>query len=442
MMLTKSRVYKLFLVLLVLTLVISACSFFGGGADPPTNNNNAEVNEEPDKDDDDDVYTFLIATLTELTGSVQVTSQSTGSSALAFIGQQLVLGDEVMTGVDSRTRVDYANGTFFRVGPNTQAQIVSVDTDVDEGFLANLKLTAGEIWVVLTGGELIVDTPSGVASVIGSYMSVSYDPVTGELTVTCLEGVCHVSNAAGGVIMYAGQIAVITSINSSILRGVMQDSDVQWWLDNNPEASIILADVTATVEAYSGIDPIGVGTVTPTPSPTPTALGALPPACYVGTWNVPASTIQNYMVVALTNAGYGNITPSVTGSGTVTISANGAASVAGGYTVHLSSGMGSIATPFSLSGSGSATAFVTSANGRLNIANVVRTLSSELDILGIIQPLTTTELWNLLHQMGFSTIVVLDQTQFNLTYTCSEQYMSIVFREGENIALTLVRVGP
>lgn len=228
MMLTKSRVYKLFLVLLVLTLVISACSFFGGGADPPNNNNNnAEANEEPD-DDKDDGDTSLIATLTELTGSVQVTSQSTGSSALAFIGQQLALGDEVMTGVDSRTRVDYANGTFFRIGPNTQAQIVSVDTEVDEGFLANLKLTAGEIWIVLTGGKLIVDTPSGVASVLGSYMSVRYDPVTGELTVTCLEGECHVTNAAGGVIMYAGQIAVITSINSSILRGVMQDSDVQW----------------------------------------------------------------------------------------------------------------------------------------------------------------------------------------------------------------------
>lgn len=440
MMLTKTRVYKFFLVLLVLTLVISACSFFGGEEDSPNNNNNAAANEEPDKDDDDG-DTSLIATLTELTGSVQVTSQSTGSSGLAFIGQQLALGDEVMTGVDSRTRVDYANGTFFRVGPNTQAQIVSVDTEVDEGFLANLKLGAGEIWVVLTGGKLIVDTPSGVASVIGSYMSVSYDPVTGELTVTCLEGECHVSNAAGGVIMYAGQIAVITSINSPVLRGLMRDSDVQWWLDNNPEANIVLADVTATVEAYAGISPFGEGTVTPAPTLT-APVPYDPSLCYLGTWNVPPESIQNYMVVALTNAGYGNITPSVTGSGTVTISANGAASAAGGYSVHLSSGMGSITTPFSLSGSGTATAFVTSSNGKLNITNVARSLASELEVLGVIQPLDMPSLWSLLNQMGFATNIVLDQTQFNPTYTCSGQYMSVTFRNAENIALTLVRISP
>jgi hypothetical protein len=103
--------------------------------------------------------------------------------------------------------------------------------------------------VILGGGSAEVDTPSGLATVRGSYLSVSVNPDTGEVYVTCLEGNCGLSNAAGSVELVAGQTAVITNADLPPNVGEMTVEDIQQWLDFNPEATLVVTPLVETGEA-------------------------------------------------------------------------------------------------------------------------------------------------------------------------------------------------
>ncbi|MDH5505782.1 MAG: LysM peptidoglycan-binding domain-containing protein [Anaerolineae bacterium] len=219
----------------------------------------------------------LTATLNEIQGQVQTLKPEDGLFVDAFIGQQIEVNHQVLTHADGRARIDLSNGTIMRVGP---LSVFTLDymQNRPEGPLARLRLEVGEMWIILNGGSIEVDTASGFASVRGSYMSVKAEQHSKKTSVTCLEGHCQVGNGVGAVSLIAGQKADLEGLDMPPAPGLMNHADVEYWIINNPEATLVIPPLTATVGAMAGELPV-LMSVTPTvvcnspPDWTPVTIG-------------------------------------------------------------------------------------------------------------------------------------------------------------------------
>jgi hypothetical protein len=199
------------------------------------------------------------ATLSEVTGQVDAKQPSASDYVPAKTGLVINSGAQVQTGDDGRVRVDLSSGTFFRAGPSSHFTIESMEQQDGDPF-TQLKLETGKIWIVLTTGSVEVETPSGVASVRGSYLSVEAQSES-MVKITCLEGDCSLKNNAGDVDLIAGQTAIIVNADAQPAAGNMTGQDFEEWLEMNPEAEVIIPAVTSTQ-----------GAIPPTASPTAQSL--------------------------------------------------------------------------------------------------------------------------------------------------------------------------
>jgi hypothetical protein len=202
--------------------------------------------------------TALNATLNEIQGDVSAKQPQAAEYSPAEDGLTLETGGEVQTGDDGRTRVNLSNGTFFRAGPSSHFVLQTLEDDNGDP-LTRLQLEFGRVWVILTAGTLEIETPSGLASVRGSYLYVESRPDE-SVKITCLEGNCSLKNDAGSAELVAGQAATVTDENSAPQTGDMAEEDFEEWLRVNPEAQEIIPAVTATQGALPA-------TLTPTPQP-------------------------------------------------------------------------------------------------------------------------------------------------------------------------------
>jgi hypothetical protein len=209
----------------------------------------------------------LNATLNEIIGSVDAKQVTETEYSPAENGLRLESGAQVQTGDDGRARVDLSTGTFFRVGPSSNLTLEALNNKPADDPLTKLKLESGKVWIILTTGSVEVETPSGVASVQGSYLSVEAQ-ADQQVKITCLEGDCSLKNEAGGVDLVAGQAAIVTNANAAPKSSTMTDQEINEWLEVNPEAEVIIPAVTATQGA---IGP--TATATAQPISTPASLG-------------------------------------------------------------------------------------------------------------------------------------------------------------------------
>jgi hypothetical protein len=178
----------------------------------------------------------------------------------AEAGDMIQVNDQVQTGDDGRARVDLSSGTIIRVAPSSLFTLTSNQT-ADGGLATKLKLELGRIFIILNGGSVDVEMPSGVASVRGSYMMVGINPDTQDVIVTCLEGNC----SAGGVNFTDGQKVAFrydpaTGKYGPPILEEMSAEDFRLWLESNPEAQQIYNQLKA-----------GRSTATPTRTPLPSA---------------------------------------------------------------------------------------------------------------------------------------------------------------------------
>ncbi|MGA7192280.1 MAG: FecR family protein [Anaerolineales bacterium] len=218
----------------------------------------------------------LTATLKEVTGTVTIKQPGASAFSPASIGTELQLNGSVQTGDDGRARLDLSTGTIIRVAPTSLFTLTS--NQPSNGSLATqLNLNAGTVFIILNGGTASVNTPSGVASVKGSYLSVYVDPATQTVVVTCLEGHCGASNSAGSVDFGTGEEVTLFSCTAGQCTvpsiGPMTPQEFQDWLDNNPDLQQIpglFATMTALVATQPSatetpIAPTTVPTFTPAP---------------------------------------------------------------------------------------------------------------------------------------------------------------------------------
>ncbi len=185
-----------------------------------------------------------VAIFTSISNDVQARPADAATFAPAVLGQELFGGAEARSGDDSRARLDLEpDGTIVRLAPNSLLTVGEIDPDQANPF-TRLELFFGQLWVILNGGELEIETSLGIASVRGSYMSVAFDPGKKTIFVTCLEGHCALGNAYGMVELIDGQASGIEgeAAPPSAPRG-MSDEEYQEWIEASPEAeSLIVVD--------------------------------------------------------------------------------------------------------------------------------------------------------------------------------------------------------
>ena len=185
----------------------------------------------------------LNAELQELEGSVEAKTDSNVEFSIAQNGTLLSELGEVRTLEDGYARVNLSSGSLVRMAPLSHFTLVSNEPK-DESLLTQLKLEAGQLWVVLNGGSVEIETPSGVAAVRGSYMMVEVDPETREAFISCLEGQCSLENAAGIIQLVNGQRARLKLPEAGVdfeLPEIekMDERDFAKWLSLVPEAQEI-----------------------------------------------------------------------------------------------------------------------------------------------------------------------------------------------------------
>ncbi len=186
------------------------------------------------------------AALTELEGDVQTRRTDKESFHAARVGDQVYLSGQVQTGQDGRAKLAFSDGSIVRVASSSLFTMQTLEEE-DGGWLKRLTLEFGQLWIVLNGGRLEVDTSSGVASVTGSYMSVWQDPDTGELYITCLEGTCTLESGGDSVTLSAGQTAQVLGAGGTPVTGTMSLEEIQAWLDAQVGAELVASEVPGSV---------------------------------------------------------------------------------------------------------------------------------------------------------------------------------------------------
>lgn len=246
------KINRFLALFLILTILITACTA------APTNTPNATADSaNPDTsitppDDnravghetlpDDSAPNSRIALLAEIEGEVSARENINIDFSIASVGLQLAVGAEIETGADGRSRVDLIpDGTIVRLGPNTYMLVTELTTEIDNPQ-TSLQLFFGQVWILLNGGDIELETESGLAVVRGSMMSVSYDPDTGDMEVTCLEGHCSLENDLGQVDLIAGQAASIPGTGAAPNDPYpMNQEHFEQWKDAVPEAESFAA---------------------------------------------------------------------------------------------------------------------------------------------------------------------------------------------------------
>ncbi|MEN8242802.1 MAG: SdrD B-like domain-containing protein [Chloroflexota bacterium] len=195
--------------------------------------------------------------LNDLAGEV-LSRQADQEFSEAEDGYLLYLNGQVQTGSNGRARLDFEDGTIVRIGPSSLFTLEEIE-ETEDGTLKQLFLEFGQVWVVLVGGELEVDTPAGVASVRGSYLSVWQDPVTGETYATCAEGDCVMFSGGVEIHFTAGETALVTGPGEIPLPGVMSLEEFKLWWEINPELLLIMDLIPGSLDGWAWSDKDGNG---------------------------------------------------------------------------------------------------------------------------------------------------------------------------------------
>lgn len=215
----------------------------------------------------------LAADLTEASGTVLARPAQAPDFVAAQPVLRLPVYSQVQTGEDGLARLDFSSGTIVRLSPNTLFTL-QVNQQSEAGLWTRLKLQVGEVWVILRGGTLEIETPAGVSAVRGSYMSTRFDEKSGGTRVTCLEGHCRVENESGVVELRDGEAADLPPGGGAPVKGKMTPEEYARWQEINPEASEVLPTATPTTTPTATPTPVPTATPTVTAAPTQAAWAA------------------------------------------------------------------------------------------------------------------------------------------------------------------------
>jgi LysM repeat protein len=237
------------------------------------------------------------ATIREQSGTVETRTSANGSWTPAVQKQVLTEGSQIRTGSGSLAVIGLTEGSHIYLGAATQLTLSQLNPFLDSQ-LTTLDLTQGQVWVLLTGGALDVQTPYGIASARTAYLSVEFQPQSHTVNVTCLQGVC----GFGSVLIKSGFKLADAANNQSPEQ--MQLADYGAWGVAVPEATQLaylateaIAQGSATIPAVASASATRTqpATATPTGTPLPTATDTLSPNTPSPTPQPPTATLAPSM---------------------------------------------------------------------------------------------------------------------------------------------------
>lgn len=195
------------------------------------------------------------AILSQIENTVSTRKTSVDELVNAEPGMSILEGGSVETGDDGRVRADLMpEGTIVRVGPNSAFLLPKLTEENGEPN-TTIQLLFGKVFILLKGGTLSVETPSGVASVRGSLLSVEYDPETKRINAACLEGECSLQGEEGDEIdIPEGEESFIYEGESPMDPFPMDQDEVQEWLDENPDLNLFMPELP-NPEDYPDLPP-------------------------------------------------------------------------------------------------------------------------------------------------------------------------------------------
>ncbi|MCF6277640.1 MAG: FecR family protein [Anaerolineales bacterium] len=223
----------------------------------------------------------LNAVLSEVGGVVEAKQPTGVEFIIAHDGTTIKEEGQVRTLENSSARLDLSTGTLIRMAPLSYFTLLA-NQAVDDGLLTRIRLEFRQLWVILSGGAVEIETPNGLAAVRGSYMMVEIDPKTQSTLVSCLEGTCALSGPAGTLRLGTGQRAELLPpalTDGEYRLPVIQpltEEDIRAWLAFNPEAERILPEVRATLASMPTLDPDQDISLTPGAARTRIANPTLP----------------------------------------------------------------------------------------------------------------------------------------------------------------------
>jgi hypothetical protein len=182
--------------------------------------------------------------ISEIENSVSVRKTSAEDAVAAGMGMSILEGGSVETGDGGKARIDLMpEGTIVRVGPNSSFKLSQLVEESGEPK-TKIELLFGKVYILLNGGTLSVETPSGVASVRGSLLSVEYDPETGQIRAACMEGHCGLQGDEGDEVeIPEGEESFIDEGEFPEDPFPMDQDEVEAWLDENPDLEFYLDEL-------------------------------------------------------------------------------------------------------------------------------------------------------------------------------------------------------
>ena len=236
--------------LLFLTLMLGACSSNSTTPESASTQNPAatDITLSSDSVATEAIETEAVvpareAALSEIENTVTARTISTNEAAPASNGLIIFETGSVETGANSRARLDLnPDGTIIRVGPNSSFILTTLTKENDEPK-TKLELLFGQVFILLNGGSLDVQTPSGVASVRGSLMSVTYSPGQNRTTTTCLEGHCVVEDDDEEIELTEGQAADFVDGELDDAYRDMTFEELGLWILDNPDINEYMEEI-------------------------------------------------------------------------------------------------------------------------------------------------------------------------------------------------------
>ena len=136
------------------------------------------------------------AIITNMHNKVQAKTSKRPVWQMASVQESLNNGDSLRTGSGSRAEIQYSDGTITRIGSNSIVRISRSDSSSEQR--TGLRLLIGKLWLKVTKGKglLKIETPTAVASVLGTELLVSNNDKNVS-HVTTLDGLVEVSSNSG-----------------------------------------------------------------------------------------------------------------------------------------------------------------------------------------------------------------------------------------------------
>lgn len=235
---------KIRITLLLLTLLLGACSSNNPTTETAATQNPADstTSTAAETIETETNVPAREAVISEVENDVLVRTLSTDTASQASDGLSIFETGSVETGNDSRARLDLLpDGTIVRISPNSSF-VLSALTKENNSPKTKLELLFGQVFIILNGGSLDVETPSGVASVKGSLMSVTYSPNSKRLAITCLEGHCVVEDEDEELELTDGQAADFFDGELDDDYRDMTFEELGLWILDNPDIAEYMED--------------------------------------------------------------------------------------------------------------------------------------------------------------------------------------------------------